>query len=236
MTIDLKGQRLLVVGAAGGIGKVTTEALAAAGATITAVGRTKATVEAVARSVAGEASQLDVRDNDQVERFFADRPPFDHVVVTAASTLVGPVASLSLEDAKAAMDRKFWGAYRLARAVKVNEGGSITFVSGVLSQRPSAASVLQGSINAALEALAGGLALERAPVRVNAVSPGLIDTPLHDRMPADARHALYERMRATLPARRMGQAQDVAQAIVFVATNDFVTGSTVSVDGGGRIA
>jgi NAD(P)-dependent dehydrogenase (short-subunit alcohol dehydrogenase family) len=236
MTIDLTGQRVLVVGAAGGIGKATTEAFAAMGATIAAAGRTTATVEAVARSVAGEAIQLDVRDNDQVEAMFADRPPFDHVIVAAASTIAGPVAGLALDDARAAMESKFWGAYRIARAAKVNDGGSITFVSGVLSQRPSATSVLQGAINAALEALARGLALERAPVRVNAVSPGLIDTPLHDRMAADARHALYERMTTTLPARRMGQARDVAQAIVFVATNAFVTGSTVSVDGGGRIA
>lgn len=213
MTIDLKGERVLVVGAAGGIGKATVEAFAALGATVTAAGRTKATVEAVARSIAGEPIELDVRDNDQVEALFADRPPFDHVIVAAASTATGPVAGLALDDAKAAMESKFWGAYRIARAAKVNDGGSITFVSGVLSQRPSATSVLQGAINAALEGLSRGLALERAPVRVNAVSPGLIDTPLHDRMPADARHALYERMRASLPARRMGQAQDVAQAI-----------------------
>ena len=80
------------------------------------------------------------------------------------------------------------------------------------------------------------LTLERVPVRLNTVSPGLIDTLLHDRMSADARDAPYERMRTTLPVRRMGQAQDVARVIVFVATDAFVTGSTVSVDGGGRIA
>jgi NAD(P)-dependent dehydrogenase (short-subunit alcohol dehydrogenase family) len=236
MTIDLTGQRVLVVGAAGGIGKATTEAFAAMGATIAAAGRTKATVEAVARSVAGEAIQLDVRDNDQVEALFADRPPFDHVIVAAASTIAGPVAGLSLDDARAAMESKFWGAYRIARAAKVNDGGSITFLSGVLSERPSPTSVLQGAINAALEALARGLALERAPVRVNTISPGLIDTPLHDRMAADARHALYGRMTNTLPVRRMGQALDVAQAIVLVATNAFITGSTLNIDGGGRIA
>ena len=236
MSIDLNGQRVLVVGAAGGIGRAAAEAFAASGAAVTAAGRGKESVEAVARSIGGEAAQLDFLDNRAVERLLADRPPFDHVVVTAASTATGPVAGLPLEDAKAAMESKFWGSYRIARAVNVNEGGSITFVSGVLSARPSASSVLQGAINAALEALGRGLALERAPIRVNTVSPGLIDTPLHDQMPADARRALYERMRSTLPARRMGQPEDVAQAILFVATNPFATGSTVSVDGGGRIA
>ncbi len=80
------------------------------------------------------------------------------------------------------------------------------------------------------------LALEPVQVRVNTVSPGLVDTPLHDRLSADARDALYERMRTMLPVGRMGQAPDVARAIVFVATNAFVTGPTVSVDGGRRIA
>jgi len=236
MTINLRGKRAAVIGASGGIGKAAALAFAAAGAHVTAAGRTKTTLNAIARSIDGEAVRLDVLDNAQIEAFFADRRAFDHVVVTAASPLAGSVASLSLNDAKAAMESKFWGAYRVARAARINDGGSLTFVSGLLSQRPSATSVLQGSINAALEALARGLALERAPVRVNAISPGLIDTPLHDRMPADARDALYERMRTVLPARRMGQAEDVAAAIIFVATNPFVSGSTLDVDGGGRIA
>jgi NAD(P)-dependent dehydrogenase (short-subunit alcohol dehydrogenase family) len=236
VSTDLNGQRVLTVGAAGGIGRAAAEAFATAGAVVTAAGRTKESVEAVARSIRGDAAQLDFLDNQAIERLFADRPPFDHVVVTAASTIAGTVAGLALDDAKAAMESKFWGAYRIARAARVNEGGSVTFVSGVLSRRPSASSVLQGATNAALEALGRGLALERAPIRVNTVSPGLIDTPLHDRMPADARRALYERMRSTLPARRLGQPEDVAQAIIFVATNHFSTGSTVSVDGGGRIA
>ena len=224
------------MGAAGGIGRAAAEAFAAAGAVVTAAGRTKESVEAVALAIGGNAAQLDVLDNGAIECLFADRPPFDHVVVTAASTIAGSVAGLALDDAQAAMESKFWGAYRIARAAKVNDGGSITFVSGVLSQRPSAASVLQGAINAALEALGRGLALERAPIRVNTVSPGLIDTPLHDRMPADARRALYERVRSTFHARRVGQPEDVAQAILFVATNPFATGSTVSVNGGGRVA
>jgi NAD(P)-dependent dehydrogenase (short-subunit alcohol dehydrogenase family) len=122
MTIDLTGQRVLVVGAAGGIGIATAEAFSAAGAQVTAAGRTKATIDAVARSVGGEAVQIDLLDNDQVEAFFTDRTPFDHVVVTAASTIVGSVAGLSLDDARAAMESKFWGAYRIARAAKVNDG------------------------------------------------------------------------------------------------------------------
>jgi NAD(P)-dependent dehydrogenase (short-subunit alcohol dehydrogenase family) len=96
--------------------------------------------------------------------------------------------------------------------------------------------VLQGAINAALEALARGLALERAPVRVNTVSPGLIDTPLWGGMQAADRDAMFARTATRLPARRVGRPEDIAQAILFLATNPFATGTTLTVDGGGTIA
>jgi len=232
MTIDLKGQRVLVVGAGGGIGRASAEAFAAAGAHVVATGRNAAKLD----TVGTEHVALDFLDNDAVEAFFAAAAPYDHVVIAAAATRSGPVGGLALDAARASMESKFWGAYRIARAAKIHDGGSLTFVSGFLSQRPSPTSVLQGAINAALEALARGLALEKAPVRVNAVSPGLIDTPLWAGMAEADREAMFERTAARLPARRVGQPEDIAQAILFVATNPFATGSTVTVDGGGTIA
>ena len=220
MTIDLSHARVLVVGASGGIGGATADAFAAAGGTVERPGR----------------ETLDITDDASVERYFADAAPFDHVVVAAAQTRTGPVAGLALADAHDAMNSKFFGAYRVAKAARFNDGGSLTFVSGFLSTRPSATSVLQGAINAALESLARGLALERAPVRVNAVSPGLIDTRLWSGMAAADRNAMFDKVAAHLPARRVGQPADIAQAILFVATNPFATGSTVTVDGGGTIA
>ncbi|MGA1804220.1 SDR family oxidoreductase [Rhizobium sp. HT1-10] len=220
MTVDFKDARVLVVGASGGIGGATADAFEAAGAR----------VERPARDV------LDITNDLSVETFFAAQEPFDHVVVAAARTTTGSVASVNLADAQVSMNNKFFGAYRVARAARLHDGGSITFVSGFLSQRPSASSVLQGAINAALQALARGLALERAPIRVNAVSPGLIDTPLHAKMTEEDRQTMFSRVASRLPVQRIGQAKDVAQAILFVAANPFVTGSTVTVDGGGTIA
>ena len=109
-------------------------------------------------------------------------------------------------------------------------------MSGFLSVRPSGGAVLQGAINAALEALARGLALELAPVRVNAVSPGLIETPLWSGLPEDKRVAMFKGAAERLPARRVGQPEDIARAVLFLATTPFATGSTVRVDGGGAIA
>jgi NAD(P)-dependent dehydrogenase (short-subunit alcohol dehydrogenase family) len=236
MTIDLDNKSVLVLGAGGGIGEATVQAFATGGAHVIAAGRESPKLQSSAAAIGAEAAILDFLDNDAVEAFFAARPPFDHVVIAAASTKSGPVGGLSLADAQASMDSKFWGAYRVARAAQVRDGGSITFVSGFLSNRPSPSSVLQGAINAALEALARGLALERAPVRVNTVSPGLIDTPLYAKMSAADRQAMFARTASRLPARRVGHPGDIAQAILFVATNPFATGSTVTVDGGGTIA
>jgi NAD(P)-dependent dehydrogenase (short-subunit alcohol dehydrogenase family) len=220
MGIELKGQRALVVGASGGIGAATADLFEAAGATVARPGH----------------DVLDITDEASVTAFFSAEAPFDHVVIAAARTKTGSVADLDLTDAQAAMNSKFFGAYRVARAAKVNEGGSITLVSGFLSHRPSATSVLQGAINAALEALGRGLALERSPVRVNTVSPGLIDTPLYAKMTDADREAMFERTAARLPAKRVGQPEDIASAILFLAGNPFATGSTVTVDGGGTIA
>ena len=220
MSIDLHGRRILVVGASGGIGGATADAFEAAGADVARPGR----------------GTLDITDEASVASFFEGQAQFDHVVVTAAATKTGSVAKLAQDDAEAAMNSKFFGAYRVARLARIADGGSLTFVSGFLSTRPSASSVLQGAINAALEALARGLALEKAPVRVNAVSPGLVATPLWKGMADADRQAMFDGAAKRLPARRVGQPEDIAQAILFVTTNPYVTGTTVTVDGGGTIA
>jgi NAD(P)-dependent dehydrogenase (short-subunit alcohol dehydrogenase family) len=234
----LASQSILIVGGSSGIGLATAAKAAEAGAAVTIAARSQTKLDAALAKLGpkAQAFALDTGDEATVERFFADRAPWDHIVVSAARTASGPVRSLSLADAKAAMESKFWGAYRIARAANIKEGGSLTFISGFLSVRPSASSVLQGAINAALEALARGLALELAPVRVNAVSPGLIDTPLWSGMPENQREAMFARAAQNLPARRIGRPEDIANAVMFLVTTPFATGSTVRVDGGGAIA
>src|SRR5271170_4431338 len=172
MSDELQGARVLVVGGSSGIGLATAAAAAKAGASVTIASRSKPKLDAALAGIGGDARAvvLDTGDEAAVERFFANEAAWDHVIVSAAQTSSGPVRTLGLVEAKAAMESKFWGAYRVARAVKIREGGSLTLVSGLLSVRPSASSVLQGAINAALEALARGLALEFAPIRVNTVS------------------------------------------------------------------
>jgi NAD(P)-dependent dehydrogenase (short-subunit alcohol dehydrogenase family) len=238
MSDGLKNARVLVVGGSSGIGLATAAAALSAGAFVTIGSRSQARLDAAAASLGERVCSvvLDTGDELALESFFGAENPWDHVIVSAAQTPSGPVRSLSLADAKSAMESKFWGAYRVSRFARFSEGGSLTFVSGFLSVRPSASSVLQGAINAALEALARGLALELSPVRVNAVSPGLIATPLWSAMPEARREAMFAGAAQHLPARRVGQPEDIANAILFLATTPFATGSTVRVDGGGAIA
>src|SRR5690242_20681424 len=161
MTPFLDNARVLVIGGSSGIGLATARKAAEAGARVTIASRSRAKLDAAVAELApnAKAVALDTGDEAAVEAFFAGEDAFDHIVISAAQTPSGPVRGLSLADARTAMESKFWGAYRVARAARIRDGGSLTFISGFLSVRPSANSVLQGAINAALEALARGLAL-----------------------------------------------------------------------------
>lgn len=233
---SLTNQRVLVVGGSSGIGYAVAEQALAAGAKVTIASRSEQKLAEAAAALGDvETAVLDTGDESAVESFFAGSDAWDHVVISAAQTPSGPVRKLSLEDAKRAMESKFWGAYRIARVARFAERGSLTLISGFLSERPSGSSVLQGAINAALESLGRGLALELSPVRVNAVSPGLIDTPLWAKMEEADRNAMFARVAASLPAKTIGQPSDIANAVLFLMTTPFATGSTVRVDGGGVI-
>jgi NAD(P)-dependent dehydrogenase (short-subunit alcohol dehydrogenase family) len=179
---------------------------------------------------------LDLRNDSAVEAFFRDGPVWDHLIISGAETPIGSVRGLPLSDAYAAMDSKFWGAYRAARAAPLSDQGSVTLISGFLSVRPRTGIGLQCAINAAVEALGRALALELAPIRVNTVSPGLIATPLWDGMSTEDREAMYTRAASRLPVGRVGTPEDVASFILSIAMNGFATGSTFYLDGGTLVA
>src|SRR5260221_5126516 len=236
--IDLTNSRVLVVGGSSGIGQATAQAAAELGARVTIAARSAeklaAAVVAIGRGI--EAQTLDVTSDEAVAAFFSAAPVYDHVIISAAQTKMAAVKELGLADAYQSVQSKFWGAYRIARAAALRPGGSLTFVTGYLSVRPKKGAALQGAINAALEGLTKGLALELAPIRVNAVSPGLVDTPLYAAMASDVRQAMYQRAAAHLPAGLVGQPQHIATQIMAFLGNPYITGSIVYVDRGGAIA
>jgi NAD(P)-dependent dehydrogenase (short-subunit alcohol dehydrogenase family) len=233
----LAGQSVAIFGGSSGIGLATAKAASTNGARISLVSRNPGRLEQ-ARTALGDAetAAVDVRDAAAVKSFFDGRDPFDHVVVTAAELVVGPLRTRPLDEARAAMESKFWGAVNVAHAARIRPGGSLTLVSGMIGTRPTGAATLLSAINAAIDTLAKALATEMAPVRVNCVSPGRIETPWWDYLPEEQRLALFERTAAGLPLKRIGRPEEIAAQIVHLMQNGFMTGSVILIDGGGSVA
>jgi len=146
----------------------------------------------------------------------------------------GPVKQLDLDAARRAFEAKLWGPLAAIQAADVR--GSIVLTSGAAASTPMRGGAATAAVNGAVEALVRTLAVELAPVRVNAVSPGIIDTPTWDAMATEDREAMFERLAGALPAGRVGTAEDVAGAVWMLLTNEFVTGTVLPVDGGHRLA
>ena len=229
----LKGKTVVVVGGSSGIGLATAELAKTEGATVIIASRPGDRLRNAAQRLGVRAIEADVTDDASVAALFSACGRVDHVVVTAAQLRAGPFRQQSMADARATMESKFWGAWRVARAADIAPGGSLTLVSGFLSVRPRPGAAIVGAANGALEALARSLALDLAPGRVNAVSPGIVDTPIRAAMPEEARRAMLEKTAASLPAGRVGTGEDIARQILVFMTVGFATGSIVYVDGGG---
>ena len=232
----LAGQKVVVVGGASGIGFSTAELANREGAMVVIASRNADRLKAAAEKISATAVVADVTSDESVTALFRQCGPVNHVVVTAAQLRTGPFRTVTMEDVRATMESKFWGAWHVARSAQLLAGGSLTLVSGFLSVRPRPAAAIVGAVNGALESLARSLALELAPVRVNCVSPGIIDTPIRAGMPQDVRREMLAKTAAGLPVGRVGAAEDIAQQILTFMTVGFVTGSIVYVDGGALVA
>src|SRR5258708_146510 len=232
----LAGKKVVVVGGSSGIGLSTAEMAKREGADVIIASRNVERLDNAADALNAIAIPADVTSDESVAKLFRSCGPVDHVVVTAAQLRPGPFKTVAMEDVRGTMEGKFWGAWRVARAAEIRAGGSLALGSGFLSVRPRPNSAIVSAANGALESLARALALELAPVRVNAVSPGIIDTPIRAAMPEAARRDMLAKIAAALPVARVGAAEDIAQQILAFMTNGFATGSIVYVDGGGLIS
>ncbi|PKH54583.1 dehydrogenase [Shewanella sp. Choline-02u-19] len=188
--------------------------------------------------VASRTTGLDISDEKAVHRYFESIGPFDHLIVTAGSYApAGKVTDVAVDDAKQAFDIKFWGAINVAKhaARYLTPNGTITLTTGMLSRKVVANTYVKSAINAALEAVTKVLAKELAPIRVNAVSPGLTMTTAYKNMDIPSREAMYENAERNLPAGRVATPADIAMAYVMAITNPYMTGSVIDVDGGALI-
>lgn len=185
--------------------------------------------------VASRQTGLDISDEKSVYHYFETIGAFDHLIVTAGSYApAGKVVDVEVTQAKYAFDTKFWGAVLAAKhgARYLKQGGSITLTSGMLSRKVVANTYVKAAINAAIEATTKVLAKELAPIRVNAISPGLTKTEAYKGMNADDRDAMYQRTQSHLPVGKVGETSDIAMAYLFAIQNSYMTGTVIDVDGG----
>jgi NAD(P)-dependent dehydrogenase (short-subunit alcohol dehydrogenase family) len=233
--MSLKGKKVVVVGGSSGIGLSTAELAKAEGAEVIIASRNAERLKAAAGKLGATAIPTDVTSDESVAALFKTCGAVDHVIVTAAQLRTGPFKTVSMDDVRSTLEGKLWGAWRVARAAEIRAGGSLTLVSGFLSIRPRPNSAIVSVANGALESLTRALALELSPVRVNCVSPGLIDTPIRAAMPEAARNDMLAKAAAALPVGRVGLGEDVARQILAFMGNGFATGSIVYIDGGALI-
>jgi len=174
----------------------------------------------------------DITSESAVQEIFRELDRVDHVFISAGQWLGGKVVEANLETLRSDVDQRFWGPLYIVRnAAPKMAHGSITFLTGQLASTPAVGAVVTAAMQAAMEVLAKGLALELAPARVNAIAPGLIDTPLLGEDRGEAAKWAEDK----LPVKRMGLAEEVAQAVVLLMTNGFITGEVLHIDGGGRL-
>ena len=234
---DLQQKRVVVVGGSSGIGFAVAQQAASQGAKVVIVSSNAERVQKAIKSIGGQAQgqAVDVSDERAVEALFAKLGPFDHLVFTAGDSLdLHELAATDLKQARRAFELRYWSALAAVKYGNphIRKGGSIVLTTGVAGRRPNKGWVVAASVCGTIEALTRALAIELAPIRVNAVSPGVVRTNLWQSMSSSEREQLFESVGKRLPVGRVGEAHDIAQAYLFLMHEGFGTGQTVVVDGG----
>lgn len=233
------GDAIVIIGGSSGIGLAVARRCLADGHRVVISGRSAERLDAARAELGQErlaAVPADVSSRADLEVLFGTAGTTGHVVVTAADLPYGPLGTLTEDSMRRAVRSKILGPLLVAQvaAPQLGESGSITYTSGVAAYRPAPGGILTATVNGALESMVRGLALELAPVRVNAVSPGWVDTPTWERIvPApEVRRARLADMAARLPGKRNGRGEDVANAIAFLMSDRFITGTVLHAEGG----
>lgn len=238
--MELTGQSVVIMGGSSGIGLATARMLVEAGAEVTLTGRNpdKITTAVAQLGERAHGSVVDATSIPQLQTFFREHGAFEHLVIAVSgATGGGAFRSLDLQDLRHGFEEKFWPQVAVAQISleTLQRDGSITFITAGSSRKALPGTVGLAAINGALDAMIPTLAVELRPLRINAVSPGVIATPWWDRVSEDFRNDFFAQSAASAPAGRVGQPEDVAQSIMFLIKNTFVTGSIIDCDGGARL-
>jgi NAD(P)-dependent dehydrogenase (short-subunit alcohol dehydrogenase family) len=235
MTLD--GQKIVVIGGSSGMGLAAARAAALDGAEVIIASSRRERVDAALGELpdgcAGRV--LDVRDEAGIVSLFDAVGGFDHLAFTAGDTFAPrPLADLGLDEARAVFDVRFWGAVTVIRhaVARIRPGGSIGLTTGTVGQRPVPGAALAAAGAGATEGLVRGLAVELAPVRVNAVRAGAVRTPMWDGIPEAQREVLFARLAEGTLTGTVGEPEQLAAAHLYLMQNEYITGTVHTVDGG----
>jgi NAD(P)-dependent dehydrogenase (short-subunit alcohol dehydrogenase family) len=237
----LHNKRVVILGGSSGIGLAVAEQAASQGAKLVIASSNAERVQKAIESLGGNAQghTLDLSDEQAVETLFAKLGAFDHLVFTAGDSLhLHNLATTDLKQARRAFELRYWAALAAVKygSKNISKGGSVVLTTGVAGQRPQKGWVVAASVCGTIDALTRALAVELAPIRVNAVSPGVVRTNLWQSMSAAEREQMYESVGKSLPVGRVGEPYDIAQAYVFLMQEGFGTGQILVVDGGTVLA
>lgn len=232
----LRDKHVIVIGASSGIGLATAIAAANEGARVLAMGRDLAKLSRVqAQHPQLATAQIDLCSDESVHAAFAAVSVLDHIFISAGTVEAGPLLTASLHKLQAPFNERVFGALRVVRAaVPKMRGGSVTFTTGDLVDRPMPGVAAVSAAAAAVESLAKTCALELAPIRFNVVSPGAVDTPLYTAIFGEQREAALAAQAAKLPGKKVGNAAQIASAVLLLMTNEYINASVVHVDGATR--
>jgi NAD(P)-dependent dehydrogenase (short-subunit alcohol dehydrogenase family) len=237
MSVSLDGKRVVILGGTSGNGLATAKAVQRDGAVVVIASSRQQRVDSALASLesGAEGRVVDLSDEAQVRNFFEHVGAFDHLVYTAGEALqLEPLDAVQLDPARGFLNIRFWGAFMAVKYgnAHIRPGGSVTLTNGVAGLRPRKGWTLVASICGAMEALTRALALELAPIRVNAVCPGVVRTELWNDMPESDRDALYRDVAQSLPVGRVGEPEDIAAAYLYLMREGYSTGQVIVVDGG----
>jgi NAD(P)-dependent dehydrogenase (short-subunit alcohol dehydrogenase family) len=235
--MTLQDQRVVVLGGTSGIGLATARLAAAQGATVIVASSNPESVKRALGTLPTTASgdAVDLTDPAAVRAFFDGLDPFDHLVYTAGESLtLLEVASMDLVQARKAFELRYFGALGAvsAAASKIRPGGSVVLTTGAAGDRPSPGWSVAASICGAVDSLIRALAVELAPLRVNAVKPGVVRSPLWSNLSVEDQQTLYDETSRLLPVGRVGEVTDIAEAYVYLMNQPYATGTILTVDGG----
>jgi NAD(P)-dependent dehydrogenase (short-subunit alcohol dehydrogenase family) len=237
-TASLQDRVVVIFGGSSGIGLSAAIQAKAAGAKVIIIGNDPTRAKEAAQQYGFDWRNADVTESQSIYRALEDIPSVDHLVLLAGTYVSVKVIEGDVDYMRRAFEERMWASVHAIRALgdRLAKDGSITFISGLLADRPNGqGSAVLAAASAAMEALARGLALELAPIRVNTLSPGHVETPLLHRVLGNARDTVLPAMRAATPTKRLGTPDEAGSAVVFLMANGWMNGATLNIDGGMRL-